>query len=147
MPTDDFQPLDVNFIIKGEKVTITRGKLLGRNSYNQNTYLGFCSSNSQLFAISNWVIQTKKVKNKKVKFEDHDSDISKVLIALDQEMSSLSKLQHRNLVSYNGLTHNVGNEGVDIHVAQEYVTGVDLSGYLSGIGAKHVILENKGWAR
>ena len=104
----------------GEKCKITRGTLLGQNSYNQNTYIGFHNKNGSMLVLSRWIIHQKKQKNKKVKFEDLDADVGKMILSLEQEMNSIQKLQHPNLVEYLGLSVTRANEGhVVVHVAQE----------------------------
>ena len=119
-------------IVKGERVNVVRGKILGINNHQQKTYLGFCTGSGTLIALSRWMFPSKSKKNRKVKFDDIETDVGKALTALDQEMNSLLKLKHSNLVSYHGLTFSTRDGGVEAYLAQEFVNGVDLSGYLSG---------------
>ena len=73
-----------------------------------------------MLVLSRWIIHQKKQKNKKVKFEDLDADVGKMILSLEQEMNSIQKLQHPNLVEYLGLSVTRANEGhVVVHVAQE----------------------------
>ena len=118
--------------VKGERVNVVRGRILGTNRHQQKTYLGFCTGSGSVIALSRWTVQSKSMKNRKVKFDDVESDVGKALAALEHEMNSLQKLKHSNLVSYVGLTFSTKDEGTEAYLGQEFVNGVDLSGYLSG---------------
>ena len=128
------EPVSLTLTCRGDKVEVTRGKLLGHNNLNQNTYLGFCSSTGQSLALTRWLIMRNKnsKQSRKVKFEDQDSDLSKLVSTLEQEMNSVSRLSHRNLVRYHGLSVVNTGDAVEVVTAQEFVPGVDMSGYLSG---------------
>ena len=120
--------------VRGEKVNVVVGRLLGRNSLGQATHAAFCTSTGTLLALSRWLVAAKQKKhNRKVKFEESEGlDVGRTVVALEQEMNSLQKLKHPQLVSYLGLTYSTKEEGVVVYLAQEFVSGVDLSGYLSG---------------
>ena len=118
--------------VKGEKVNVVRGRILGVNRHQQKTYLGFCTGAGSVIALSRWLVHSKSKKNRKVKFDDMESDVGKALASLEHEMNSLQKLKHPNLVSYLGLTFSTKDEGTEAYLAQEFISGVDLSGYLSG---------------
>ena len=119
--------------ILGDKIEVFRGKALGRNSLNQMSYSGFCIDNGRMVSICRWVLDSQLHRDKKVKFSDQtESNVLKQLMGLEQEMNSLQKLNHPNLVRYYGLNYNQVKDGIEVHISQEFVSGVDLSCYLLG---------------
>jgi len=128
------KPSKLSLSIWGEKTEVFKGKVLGRNSLDQLSYCGFCVDSGQMLALSRWLLESQSQKNnKKVKFSDQtESNVLKQLTGLEQEMNSLQKLSHPNLVRYCGLSYNQIKGGIEVIISQEYVPGIDLSCYLLG---------------
>jgi len=127
------KPSKLALSVWGEKTEVFKGKVLGRNSLDQLAYCGFCVDSGQMLVISRWILEDQSQKNKKVKFSDQtESNVLKQLTGLEQEMNSLQKLNHPNLVRYCGLDFNQIKGGIEVLVSQEFVSGIDLSCYLLG---------------
>eukprot|EP00092_Neocalanus_flemingeri_P000288 GFUD01000308.1.p1 GENE.GFUD01000308.1~~GFUD01000308.1.p1 ORF type:complete len:1589 (+),score=464.17 GFUD01000308.1:43-4809(+) len=125
--------LKLSLSVWGDKIEVLRGKVLGRNMLDQLSYCGFCVDSGQILAISRWVLENQLPKGRKVKFSDQtESNVLKQLMGLEQEMNSLQKLNHPNLVRYSGLNYNQIKGGIEVYICQEYVSGIDLSCYLVG---------------
>ena len=74
------------------------------------------------------------MKSKKVAFADetkHDEAVLlKQLTSIEQEMNSLQKMFHPNLVSYLGMSNEKLGKNVKVFIIEEFVHGTNLSFYL-----------------
>ena len=143
----------IEFSTKGETLLVEKYSSIGQNQLGGRVYAGSLPSNGTLIAISEWIfpLQTKystndrnkdifekRAKSKKVTFNAsddtrHDETIlMKQLNSIDQEMNSLQKLTHPNLVSYFGMSQSkcLGGKGLKVSIFQEFVRGMNLSSYL-----------------
>ena len=142
----------LEFSTKGETFMVEKYSSIGQNKLGGRVYAGALASNGKLIAISEWIfpLQTKystdnnkdifekRARSKKVAFtapDDtrHDETIlMKQLTSIDQEMNSLQKLNHPNLISYLGMSQSksLGGNGLKVLLFQEFVRGMNLSFYL-----------------
>ena len=141
----------ISFLCKGEKVVVEKYSIIGQNTLGGKVFAGTVVSSGKLVAISEWIfplqnsystnddqkdIFEKRVKSKKVAFVQDDtkhdeSALTKQLISLDQEMSSLQKLSHPNLVPYLGMSHTKSGKinSIKVFIFQEFIRGTNLSFY------------------
>ena len=129
----ELEPVETSLSIQGVRSSVILGKLLGRNSLGQKTRVGFSVSSGRILAVSEWQFSLGVQRGKKIQFVDlSESNISKQLLSLEQEMNSLVKLKHPNLVPYYGFNSSQSSKSLDVFISQEFVAGVDVSCYLSG---------------
>merc|ERR1719186_1605551 len=87
----------------------------------------------QLVVVERWLLVTGVTHSRKVTFSDQtelEQSLLKQLAALEQEMSSLQRLNHPNLTFYGGMTYSQDSTGIKVDLVQELVTGASLAVYL-----------------
>ena len=127
------EPLETSLTIQGVKTSVILGKLLGQNSLGQKTRVGFSVSSGRILVVSTWHFSIAVQKGRKVQSMDlSESIVGKQILSLEQEMNSLIKLKHPNLIPYYGLNSSQKCDGLEVLVSQEMCPGVDMSGFLSG---------------
>ena len=98
--------------------------------------MGDLSTGNRVVAASEWSFRTQKFASKKnplhAEEEAHDAKtLVKQFSSIEQELCSLQKLMHENVVHYEGMSHVCQKTHIKLYVLQEYVHGSNVSFYLS----------------
>ena len=123
----------LSFNMKGEKVKVERLSLIGNNVQGGSVYLGYLPDSGKLVAISEWsfIPHRDEKKAKKVAFCDSYSRDEKTFLkqlgTIEQELSSMLKVKHPNVVQYCGLSY----DHPILRVFEEFVHGSNFSSYLT----------------
>ncbi|XP_033626734.1 eIF-2-alpha kinase GCN2-like isoform X1 [Asterias rubens] len=115
------------FKTKGER-TITRGQVMGCSDKGSNIYVGMDSQTGELVSIREWLIKWKQGKGRKPLPDEEKAgeNCIKQLGAVEQELLSLIKLEHPNLVHYLAMRHTQGKEAVHVELLMEFINGGSL---------------------
>nr|KAG5714446.1 hypothetical protein BaRGS_006892 [Batillaria attramentaria] len=120
------------FNTKGERA-VHRGRCLGHSSSGSTVYAGMDSSTGELVVITEWVLKWRHMgKKAHVKVADLDEDKEgnnylKQVQSIEQELSSLVRLQHPNILQYLAIKHQRDPGKITIHVLTEHCGGNSLA--------------------
>ncbi|XP_014673320.1 PREDICTED: eukaryotic translation initiation factor 2-alpha kinase 4-like [Priapulus caudatus] len=133
-----YKPSTITFSGK-EDIIIQKGKYLGRGSLGSTAYVGMDKFTGQLVVVCEWVLQwhlmsMKMGADEQQTFEKEANQYRKQLSSIEQELSSLLKLSHPNLVSYLAMKFSIENTMITIQVLKEFVNGPSLTAYVGDEG-------------
>ncbi|XP_048732268.2 eIF-2-alpha kinase GCN2-like [Ostrea edulis] len=120
------------FNTKGER-TIHRGTCLGHGSSGNTVYVGIDTTSGELVTISEWVLKWRHYGRKKLlRKEDEDEDKEgvaclKQVHSIEQELLSLIRLHHPNLVHYLAIKYQQDPGKITVFLLMEYCSGSSLS--------------------
>ncbi|XP_075532445.1 eukaryotic translation initiation factor 2 alpha kinase Gcn2 [Dermacentor variabilis] len=106
------KPELLNFFSKSAEHTVQKGACLGHSERGHSTFGGFDTTTGELVCIIQWSLKT-------------DYHVATV----EQELQTLMKLKHTNLVHYIGSLYNP--EQRTFYVLQEFVKGCPLSSFIA----------------
>ncbi|XP_061166164.1 eIF-2-alpha kinase GCN2-like [Saccostrea echinata] len=120
------------FNTKGER-TVHRGTCLGHGSSGNTVYVGIDTTSGELVTISEWVLKWRHYGRKKLlRKEDEDEDKEgaaclKQVNSIEQELLSLIRLHHPNLVHYLAIKYQQDPGKITVFLLMEYCSGSSLS--------------------
>ncbi|KAL4238496.1 Eukaryotic translation initiation factor 2 alpha kinase 4 [Mactra antiquata] len=124
----------IAFNTKTDKI-VHRGRCLGHGVHGSTVYAGVDTKTGDLVAISEWVLKwmhlSRKSASNKYEKDQEGEKYKKLVITMEQEMSSLLKLNHRNLLHYLAFKYEEHPGKITIHVLMEYLGGQNLDIYLT----------------
>eukprot|EP00057_Strongylocentrotus_purpuratus_P031627 XP_785160.3 PREDICTED: eukaryotic translation initiation factor 2-alpha kinase 4 [Strongylocentrotus purpuratus] len=118
----------IKFHTKGDR-NVHKGILLGSNPEGSSVYAGMDAHSGDLLTIREWVIKWKQGKGRKpLPDEEEDAEAClKQCASVEQELLSLLRLEHANIVHYLAMNYNKGKEDINVQLLMEYVGGGNLS--------------------
>lgn len=124
--------------LAGERVTVTRGQVLGINSQcGGSVFLGMCHTGKPV-AVYEWHFRTQRAKpvsSRSVQTADlvHDlPTLTRQVAVIEQELSSMQKVSpHPNVVKVLGLAQEKVTSSFKLYLFEEFVAGTSLSFYLN----------------
>ncbi|TRY62517.1 hypothetical protein TCAL_00386 [Tigriopus californicus] len=125
-------------LLTGEKVTVTRGQLLGLNPQSGGSvFLGMCNTGRPV-AVYEWHFRTQRSKpassvSLSTPNPVHDlPTLTRQVAVIEQELSSMQKVPpHPNVVKVLGLTQEKLASTFKLYLFEEFVSGTSLSFYLN----------------
>lgn len=120
------------FNTRGER-TIHRGTCLGHGSSGSTVYVGIDTTSGELVTISEWVLKWRHYGRKKIlRKDDVDEDKEgtaclKQVNSIEQELLSLIRLHHPNLVHYLAIKYQQDPGKITVYLLMEYCSGSSLS--------------------
>ncbi|XP_071485628.1 eIF-2-alpha kinase GCN2-like [Diadema antillarum] len=122
------QVTTVHFKTKGER-TVHKGRLLGSNPEGGSVYAGMDASSGDLVTIREWIMKWKHGKGRKPLPDEEQTaeNCMKQCASIEQELLSLLRLEHENIVHYLAMNYIKGKEDVAVQVLMEYVGGGNLA--------------------
>ncbi|XP_038072297.1 eIF-2-alpha kinase GCN2-like isoform X2 [Patiria miniata] len=108
--------------------TINRGQVISYSDKGSTTYVGMDSQSGELVTLREWVMKWKHGKGRKPLPDEEQAaeNCIKQLGTIEQELLSLIKLEHPNLVHYLAIKHTQGKEAVTVELLMEYTKGGSL---------------------
>ncbi|CAK8677764.1 unnamed protein product [Clavelina lepadiformis] len=107
--------------------TIYQGQCLGRGAGGSMVYAGMDSSSGELVAVHYWNITSPARKMILTDAERAKLDkYLKTISTVEQELQSLVKLSHNNIVAYLSMKTTHCEDCIEINILQEYVKGISL---------------------
>ncbi|KAK7506996.1 hypothetical protein BaRGS_00001847, partial [Batillaria attramentaria] len=130
------------FNTKGERA-VHRGRCLGHSSSGSTVYAGMDLSTGELVVITEWVLKWRHMgKKAHVKVADLDEDKEgnnylKQVQSIEQELSSLVRLQHPNILQYLAIKHQRDPGKITIHGVPLEMLRLYTEGMLIGLQYLH----------
>ncbi|XP_045185726.2 eIF-2-alpha kinase GCN2-like [Mercenaria mercenaria] len=122
------------FNTKSERI-VHRGRCLGHGVHGSTVYAGVDTKTGDLVAISEWVLKWTHIGHKSASSKDSEDKegetYMKQVTTMEQEMFSLLKLSHRNLLHYLAFKYEEEPGKITIYVLMEYSGGQNLDIYLT----------------
>ncbi|XP_062562568.1 eIF-2-alpha kinase GCN2 [Armigeres subalbatus] len=115
----DHRGSETLFFRDGKK--IVKGSCLGHSQRGCVAYSGIDVQTGQLLYVTEWNIDLDK-EGKTITGQTSDEVVNE----LERQMSSLTNLRHKNLISYEGMYCKVGKECIDVFVAQDFILGTSV---------------------
>ncbi|KAL5008543.1 hypothetical protein ScPMuIL_014124 [Solemya velum] len=119
------------FNTKGDK-TVHRGGCLGHGFEGSTVYVGIDTHTGQLVAISEWVmkwchIASRGNVDKKIETDPKAAaSCLKQVMSIEQELMSLLRLHHKNLVHYQAIKYQQAPGRITVYLLMDYVGGMTL---------------------
>ncbi|XP_055957482.1 eIF-2-alpha kinase GCN2-like isoform X1 [Patella vulgata] len=120
------------FNSKGDR-TVQRGKCLGHSENGSTVYAGLDTASGDVVAVTEWLLKWRHIAKKKreiIELDLEGNTYMKQVCSIEQEMMSLIKLRHKNLLHYLGMKSNREPGVITVHVLTEYSGGGCLDRYL-----------------
>ncbi|XP_022092964.1 eIF-2-alpha kinase GCN2-like isoform X2 [Acanthaster planci] len=109
--------------------TINRGQVISCGDKGSTIYVGMDTSTGELVTLREWVMKWKHGKGRKPLPDEEQAaeNCVKQLGTVEQELLSLVKLEHPNLVHYLAIKHTQGKEAITVELLMEYAKGGSLN--------------------
>nr|WAQ68452.1 eIF-2-alpha kinase GCN2 [Haliotis discus hannai] len=121
------------FNTKGER-TVQRGMCLEHNPNGSTLYAGMDTNTGTLVSICEWVLKWRHFANKTSHIDiEEDKDATtymKQIHSIEQELMSLIRLHHPNLVNYLAMRYQQDPGKITVHMLSELAGGHSLENYL-----------------
>ncbi len=126
----------LEFIWKGEKLKVEKLECLGGNVSGGHVYASMLYPDQKLVAVSEWIFKIRGGKKSGKQSGDsktiHDADVLlRQAASIEQEVASLQKLSHPNVVQYLAMSAQKHPSHVKLVLVEEYVHGTSLSFFLA----------------
>lgn len=123
--------------------TICRSSCLGHSRNGCVTYSGIDLKTGQLVYISEWELKNEQLREKCTsscrreggKYDGHSVD--DVIQCIESDVNRLAQFQHKNLVAYECASWEKTEDGVRVHLVQDFVHGSSVSGSSRTSGWSH----------
>ncbi|XP_041467880.1 eIF-2-alpha kinase GCN2-like isoform X1 [Lytechinus variegatus] len=124
----------IKFHTKGDR-NVHKGRLLGSNQEGSSVYAGMDAHSGDLLTIREWVIKWKHGKGRKPLPDEEQAAEAclKQCASVEQELLSLLRLEHANIVHYLAINYNKGKEDINVQLLMEFVGGGNLSQKLENV--------------
>ncbi|GAB6026062.1 hypothetical protein CHUAL_012266 [Chamberlinius hualienensis] len=121
----------IRFTNRGER-NIQRGRCLGHSRRGSIVYSGLDLSTGELVIVTEWILKISKTGLLDTEhYQKELGNCLKQIAIIEQELNSLLRLRHSNLVHYLGM-HSVQEKSrIIIQILQEFVPGSALSFHLT----------------
>lgn len=132
----------LHFLNSGRK--IQRSRCLGHSRNGCITYSGIDLTTGQLLYITEWTLTHSQLKSKCTMKCLHESDkcdghsVDEIIKSIEDKVIELSQFQHENLVAYECVSCEQNEEGVLVHLAQEFVHGTSVNDITQMFGRSNV---------
>ncbi|XP_065075686.1 eIF-2-alpha kinase GCN2 [Ochlerotatus camptorhynchus] len=115
----DHRRSETLFFRDGKK--LVKGSCLGHSQRGCIAYSGIDVQTGQLVYVTEWNIELDK-EGKTISGKTPEEVVSE----LEKQMSSLTNLRHKNLISYEGIHCKVGKDRIDVYVVQDFILGTSV---------------------
>ncbi|KAK0164782.1 hypothetical protein PV328_003359 [Microctonus aethiopoides] len=114
------------------KRQIRRGKCLGQSTKGSVVYSAIDVTTNEFLALTEWTLKCDT--NEEMGNENETTDLQqyiKQIGSIEQELHSLHRLHHPNLVRYVDMTYLQKNDTIVIYVLQEFIVGTTCDFFLT----------------
>lgn len=112
---------------------ILRSSCLGHSRKGCIAYSGIDLKTGQLLYITEWTLKFSELKGKCTIDSQYESSpsaghtVDQIIRAIEEKVTKMSRFRHKNLVAYECVSFKKKQDGVVIHLAQEFVHGAGVS--------------------
>lgn len=108
---------------------IVKGSCLGHSQRGCITYAGIDVQTGQLVYLTEWNVDLNE-DGKTISGKTADE----VVADIEKQVTYLTPLKHKNLISYEGVVCKVGNDAIDIFLVQDFILGTSLFTITGSLG-------------